>query len=63
MDLDPMINQNLIGAQITIEEDVWISTNCTITKGVTIATGSIRGANSVVTKNMEPFTIAGDIPA
>ena len=48
---------------IIIEDDVWIGANVTILKGVTIGKGSIIAAGSLVTKDIEPCTIAGGIPA
>ena len=48
---------------IIIEDYVWIGANVFICPGVTIGTNSIVGANSVVSKNVEPFTIVGGVPA
>mgnify|MGYP003624212458 CR=1 FL=1 len=48
---------------IIICDDVWIGMNATILKGVTIGKGAIVAAGSVVTKNVEPFTIVGGNPA
>ncbi|NTU98573.1 methyltransferase domain-containing protein [Candidatus Falkowbacteria bacterium] len=48
---------------IVIEDDVWIAANCTITDGVTIGRGAVVAANSVVNKNVEPFTVVGGVPA
>lgn len=48
---------------VTIEDDVWIGAKATIMKGVTIGTGSIVAAGAIVTKDVEPFTIVGGIPA
>lgn len=48
---------------IIISNDVWIGANCTIADGVMIGQGAIVGANSVVTKNVEPFQIVGGCPA
>ena len=59
----PMINQSLVEAPIHIEDDVWIAANCTITKGVRIGFGSIVAANSVVVKDVEPYSIVGGVPA
>lgn len=59
----PMIDQPWINAPIEIEDDVWIGANCTITKGVRLGRGSIVGANSVVTKDVEPYAIVGGVPA
>jgi acetyltransferase-like isoleucine patch superfamily enzyme len=59
----PMSQQDFIEAPVYIEDDVWISANCTITKGVRIGTGSIIAANSAVTKDIPPYSIAGGVPA
>jgi len=46
-----------------IEDSVWIGSNCTIIDGITIGKGSVIAANSVVTKDVPPFSIAGGVPA
>lgn len=48
---------------VVIEDDVWIGYNSTIMQGVTIGEGSIVAACSLVTKNVEPYTIVGGVPA
>lgn len=48
---------------IIIEEDVWIGANCTITDNVTIGRGAIVAANSIVNKNVKPYSIVGGVPA
>lgn len=48
---------------IIIEDDVWISFNCIILKGVKIGRGAIVAAGSVVTKDVAPYTIVGGNPA
>jgi acetyltransferase-like isoleucine patch superfamily enzyme len=48
--------------QIIIENDVWIGANCIITAGVRIGEGAIIAAGSVVTKDIEPFSIVGGVP-
>lgn len=48
---------------IVIEDNVWIGANCTITDGVTIGHDAIIGANSVVTKHVQPYEIVGGTPA
>lgn len=48
---------------IKIEDDVWIGANCTILEGVTIGKGAVIGANSLVNKNVEPYTVVGGVPA
>lgn len=46
-----------------IEDDVWVGYGSTIMSGVTIRTGSIVAAGSVVTKDVEPYSIYGGVPA
>jgi len=48
---------------IKIETGSWIGAKSIILKGVTIGEGAIVGAGSVVTKNVEPYTIVGGNPA
>lgn len=46
-----------------VESDVWIGHGCTIVGGVTIGTGSIVAAGSVVTRDVPPCEIWGGVPA
>lgn len=46
-----------------IESDVWIGDGVVITPGVTVGQGAIIGANSVVTKDVAPYSIVGGVPA
>ncbi len=46
-----------------VGNDVWIGMNAVIMPGVKIGDGAIIGANSVVTKNVEPYTVVGGNPA
>lgn len=45
-----------------IGNDVWIGQNVTILPGIKIGDGAIIGANSVVSKNVEPYTIVAGNP-
>ena len=45
-----------------IGNDVWIGQHVTVLPGVHIGDGAINGANSVVTKDVPPYTIAGGNP-
>ncbi|HIJ02604.1 TPA: acetyltransferase [Candidatus Woesearchaeota archaeon] len=49
--------------QVTIEDDVWIGTRAIIMPGVTIRRGSVIAAGSIVTKDVEAYTIVAGIPA
>lgn len=50
-------------AAIVIESKVWVGFDVTILKGVTIGEGALIGAKSVVTKNVEPWTVVAGNPA
>lgn len=47
----------------TIGHDVWIGSGVRIKSGVTIGNGCIIGAGSVVTKNIQDYSIVGGVPA
>lgn len=47
----------------TIKDDVWIGYNTTILSGVTINEGSIIAAGSVVTKDVDAYSIYAGVPA
>ena len=46
-----------------VEDDVWIGRGVIINAGVRVGTGSIIASGAVVTRDVEPFTIVGGIPA
>ena len=48
---------------IRIEDKVWLGANVTILQGVTIGEGAIVAAGAVVTKDVEPRTVVGGVPA
>ncbi len=48
---------------VIIHDDVWICAKSIILAGVKIGEGSIVGAGSVVTKDVEPYTIVAGNPA
>ncbi len=49
--------------KVVIEDDCWIGAVSIITAGVNIRKGTIVGAGSVVTKDTEPYSIVGGVPA
>lgn len=61
-----LLNKNwstVANKKIKICQYAWIGMNCTILKGVVIGEGAIVAAGSVVTKDVEPWTIVGGNPA
>lgn len=49
--------------KVFIGHDVWIGHGATILPGVIIGNGAAIGAGAVVSKNVEPYTIVGGVPA
>ena len=54
---------NLVTRPITINDNVWIATGAIVLPGVTIGEGAVVGAGSVVTKDVEPWTVVAGNPA
>lgn len=48
---------------IVIGNDVWIGYDAVIMAGVRIGDGAIIGTRAVVTKDVEPYSIVGGVPA
>lgn len=64
--LNPIMNKNwsvVKSAPIHICSKAWIGTGVKILKGVTVGEGAIVAAGSVVTKDVEPWTMVGGNPA
>jgi chloramphenicol O-acetyltransferase type B len=60
---DSDYNWKGLNLKVTIQDDVWIGYGSIILSGVTIGQGSIIAAGSVVTNDIEPFSIYGGVPA
>jgi len=56
-------NQGQTEQPVVIEKDVWIAANATILPGVRIGAGAVVAAGAVVTKDVEPYSIVGGVPA
>lgn len=59
----PMREQGHTFGEIILEDDVWLGSNCVITANTRIGKGSIVAAGSVVTRDVEPYSIVGGVPA
>ncbi|WP_041701938.1 CatB-related O-acetyltransferase [Gottschalkia acidurici] len=64
----PDLNENALDGferkgDTIIGNDVWIGTEAMIMPGVKIGDGAVIASRSVVTKNIEPYTIVGGNPA
>lgn len=56
-------NQGYFGAPIHIGHDCWIGRGVIILPGVSIGTGSVVAANSVVNKDIGSYQVYGGVPA
>ncbi len=61
--ITPTLEQLPFKGNTVIENDVWIGYKATIMPGVNIRNGAIIAAHSVVTKDVEPYSIVGGNPA
>ncbi len=52
-----------VGAPVVIDDYVVIGTRVTILPGVHIGKGAVVASGAVVTKNVEPYTVVGGVPA
>lgn len=52
-----------LGRSIVVEENCWLGAGAVIAGHLTIGRGSVIGANSLVTKDVEPFSIVVGSPA
>jgi virginiamycin A acetyltransferase len=61
----PMIKQGFTPSRggILVEDDVWIGANCVILDGAILRRGCVVGAGSVVTGELQPFSINFGAPA
>ena len=48
---------------VIIESDVWIGESTTIMSGIRVGSGSVIAANSVVVKDVDPYSVVGGNPA
>ncbi|MBN1601398.1 MAG: Coenzyme F420 hydrogenase/dehydrogenase, beta subunit C-terminal domain [Chitinispirillaceae bacterium] len=53
----------MVGAPVEIGEYTWICSRAIILPGVKIGKGAVVAAGAVVTKDVEPFTVVGGVPA
>ncbi len=51
------------GAEVVIEEDVWIGVRAMIMPGVRVGKGAVVAAGAVVTKDVAPYQIVAGVPA
>jgi acetyltransferase-like isoleucine patch superfamily enzyme len=61
--LTPYKHYSPFEKECKIGNDVWIGCNSTILRGVTIGDGAVVGANSLVSKDVPPYSIVVGSPA
>jgi len=59
----PVFSRSTIPKKIVIENDVWIGAGAVIMAGVRLRQGTVVGANSVVTRDTEAYTVVVGAPA
>jgi acetyltransferase-like isoleucine patch superfamily enzyme len=59
----PFIEQGITAQGIVIEDDVWLGAGAVITDNVRIGKGAVVAAGAVVTRDVEPHTLVGGVPA
>jgi len=59
----PFVEQGITAEGIVVEDDVWLGAGAVITDGVRVGKGAIVAAGAVVTKDVEPHTVVGGVPA
>jgi acetyltransferase-like isoleucine patch superfamily enzyme len=48
---------------VVVEDDVWVGVDAIVLPGVTVGRGAVVGAGSVVTRDVDPYTIVAGAPA
>ena len=64
--LDPLMpirSQGIRPEPIVIKPNVWIAEKATIVRGVTVGTGCVIGAQSLVNKDVPDYAVVGGVPA
>lgn len=51
------------GAKVTIDDYAWICSRSVILPGVHIGYGAVVASGAVVTKDVDPYSIVGGVPA
>jgi len=61
--LPPIKRRELVIFPVVIEDGAFLGEGCVILKGVTVGRRAVVGANSVVTKDVPPYSVAAGVPA
>jgi acetyltransferase-like isoleucine patch superfamily enzyme len=52
-----------VGDRVEIGDFAWLASRCIVLPGVKIGKGAVIASGAVVTKDVEPFTVVGGVPA
>lgn len=58
----PIKDQGIATAPVIIGDDVWLGTRSTVLRGVRVGAGSVVGAHTVVTRDVDPATVVAGVP-
>lgn len=61
--LEAVKRKEITFEQVVINDHVWLGAGVIIVPGVTIGEGAVVAAGAVVTKDVEPYTLVGGVPA
>jgi acetyltransferase-like isoleucine patch superfamily enzyme len=53
----PYVQRRLLRGKVVIERDAFIGTNCVVHPNVTIGEGAVIGSNSLVLRDVEPWSV------
>jgi acetyltransferase-like isoleucine patch superfamily enzyme len=59
----PRMSETMVARPVVIEDGVWIGAHAVILPGVTLGTGAVIGAGSVVTRDVPANAIVYGVPA
>ena len=59
----PISQQGSAGGEIIIEDDVWLASNVVVVSGVRVGKGSVAAAGAGLTRDVQPYTVVGGVPA
>lgn len=63
LQMDPCVRPVVSKGPVVIGKNVWIGDKATVLSGVSIGDGAVIAANSVVTKDVAPYTVVAGVPA
>lgn len=58
----PIKDQGIAKSPVRIGPDVWIGAKATVVRGTTVGRGSVLAANTVVTRDVPPYSIVAGVP-